>query len=174
MAIRFRHSCAFLPLLLAVQLNACNQLQPKEAGPEARPVPNASSEPTEKVTEPVAEKSEGKKQGEPPPLSIARTEPTPPTAPPAPPRKLLSPLPVGDLIGLNREEARKLVGLPRTTSDEPPAVIWEYRHERCVLKLNFYLEVTKKVYRILSTKFEIPDGTRLSEQGCLDAIRSAT
>jgi hypothetical protein len=171
-----------LSVLVSLSLAACSGAFPL-GGAKTQPRPDGKETgKAGRVTEPVSEQPpEGKRHEATGQSEVARTAPakTPPASPPpaspppAPAHKQLSPLPVSELLGLDRLAARNLVGLPDDTSETPPAVIWEYRHAKCVLKLNFYLEVTKKEYRVLSTKFEIEEGSKMTEQACLDAIRSA-
>ncbi len=67
--------------------------------------------------------------------ACARVEPAATRAPPAP-----SDLPsdVQQLRGLPAAELARRLGEPDFVREEPPAVVWQYRSEDCVLDLFFY------------------------------------
>lgn len=159
------------PLLLAcLQLAGCAGGMPQGGSGQAGAAPPPVSRPVA-PTEPVADT-----KGAPPPSAQSTAEEkltriVPPKPTPAP-RKVEPPLPVESLVGLDQDEATRLVGLPASVVEQPPAIIWHYKNARCALALHFYLEVKQKNYRVLRTKVEATDGSDISAQACLDAIRA--
>ncbi len=68
--------------------------------------------------------------------ACARVQPVVPRAPPAPPADL--PSDVEQLRGFPAAELARRLGEPDFVREEPPAVVWQYRSEDCVLDLFFY------------------------------------
>ena len=57
-----------------------------------------------------------------------------------------------DLVGLNFNNAKALLGDPVLRIEEPPAKIWAYNGRQCVLHLFFYPKVGGEDFRILTYK----------------------
>lgn len=158
-------------LLLGLQLAAC-AVSPQVGGAESGRAAPPPADRAAKVVEPVvaphaaSPKQETKKADE---QVLARKTPMEPQSKPA--RTRLAPLPLKSLIGLDQAAAAALIGPPTTVAEQPPAILWEYHDAACTLKLNFFLEVQQKNYRILTVKVEGTDGSEPADQACLDAIR---
>ena len=49
-----------------------------------------------------------------------------------------SPVPLGDLVGLDGPELEHLLGTPGLVRRDYPAEVWQYRNPACVLDVYFY------------------------------------
>ena len=77
-----------------------------------------------------------------------------------------------DLKGLDGAMLLTLLGEPTLIRAEPPAEVWQYRAETCVLDLVFY-EAEDGNLGGLSYLSSRPTGVRrLDDQACLDAVRA--
>ena len=116
----------------------------------------------------------------PPPASEPTLPQPPPVSNPAkPPRPVAlpthrAPQPVDPqkLLGLTEAGMRTLLGDPAAVRAEPPALIWSYSSQACVVDLYFYLELASETYKTVT--FEVtPKGPRgLSGAACLASLRS--
>lgn len=89
----------------------------------------------------------------PPPAPQKPTRAVPPPPPPAP-----APAPTPDLkvVGLSQEEIQTLLGQPSAVADRPPAKVWEYRSENCVVDIYFYLDVGRNAFYALHYGSPVP------------------
>ncbi len=53
------------------------------------------------------------------------------------------------MVGLSQPETESLLGPPTTSSDRPPAKVWEYRTNDCALEVYFYLDVGRNAFYAL-------------------------
>jgi hypothetical protein len=116
-----------------------------------------------------------------PPATPVRTRPAPaPAANPARP-----PLPVAlpkerekqaidpqILMGLTEAEMRTLLGDPTTVRPEPPALIWSYASQQCVVDLYFYLELASETYKTVTFEMTPKEPHGLSGGACLASVRN--
>ncbi len=121
--------------------------------------PPAPSEAVTETSPPVAEEAEAE--------AVAEEAPPPPAAPPPPPKRVpsraerelakLPPVPMlppeqamrdglpapsppdpRRLVGLSAEELQKMLGRPDFKRRDPPAQLWQYRKDGCMLDVFLY------------------------------------
>lgn len=68
---------------------------------------------------------------------------------------------IDDLVGLSLEETESLLGGPALEEVQPPAKIWSYNGQDCVLSIFFYPRVGGKDYRALA--YQVKDAAEFSE-----------
>jgi hypothetical protein len=105
--------------------------------------------------------------------------PLPPPKPEAPTPSPQTPqtarLIPAQLVGLEEEQAKLLLGPASAVRDVPPATVWEYRINGCALDLFFYMDVAEKRYRSLAYDLRSTTGTAQGDaaaQRCLNLIGS--
>jgi hypothetical protein len=79
------------------------------------------------------------------------------------------------LVGLEEEQAKLLLGPASAVRDVPPATVWEYRINGCALDLLFYMDVADKRYRSLAYDLRSTTGSAQGDaaaQRCLNLIGS--
>ena len=78
-----------------------------------------------------------------------------------------------DLVGYSEGEALALLGRPQRKEEEPPAKVWRYVNNSCVVDVYFYLDVSRNTFHVLH--YAAPDDA-LPEalvQQCLRSVRDA-
>lgn len=150
---------------VVLALVACQTHEP------AQPAKTADLQQPEPAPQPAAQ-----------PAEPAKPAPVPKSKPPAPmteeQRVALGanesrPLTTGNVIGLELEEVRRLLGEPTLKLDEPPARIWQYQTASCTLRLTFFPEVKTQRYRTLSVQLGNSDeDTEDAKSRCLNAVRA--
>jgi hypothetical protein len=106
-------------------------------------------------------------------LPLAPPKPEAPTSPPQVPQTAR--LIPAQLVGLEEEQARLLLGPASAVRDVPPATVWEYRINGCALDLFFYMDVADKRYRSLAYDLRSTTGSAQGDaaaQRCLNLIGS--
>lgn len=76
------------------------------------------------------------------------------------------------LVGMNRRDVEQRLGTAHHVADQPPALIWVYPGEECTLQIHFFLEVKRRVYRVLTTSLVGETGDEAARQACLDSVRT--
>lgn len=76
------------------------------------------------------------------------------------------------LVGKSKAELARLLGTPSEVRNEPPAVVWYYRTERCSLDVFLYFDVGQNGFRSLAYKFYPETRVERVERECLAGIRS--
>ncbi|WP_245986970.1 hypothetical protein [Azospirillum thermophilum] len=72
----------------------------------------------------------------------------PPDVVPASPPPKLDP---NTLVGLDQSQTRRLLGIPASTEEAPPAKVWRYTKGDCTLKVFFFMDMTStQDFRALS------------------------
>ncbi|MGH6933562.1 MAG: hypothetical protein ACREEE_14140 [Dongiaceae bacterium] len=66
------------------------------------------------------------------------------------------------LIGLGFRDAEALLGEPVWRGERPPAKVWTYSGENCVLNIFFYADINTREFRSLT--YEIKDGSPAEEE----------
>lgn len=106
----------------------------------------------------------------PTPLTPAPPKATRAVPPPPPP----APVPAPDLkvVGLSQEEIQSLLGQPSAMAERPPAKVWQYRAESCVVDIYFYLDVGRNAFYALHYDTPVPtssDTAGVTTPGAQDA-----
>jgi hypothetical protein len=86
------------------------------------------------------------------------------------------PLTAGDLLGNSASLTRDLFGAPTLVRREPPAEVWQYRSDDCVLDLYLYGESQPDTVRhaeLRAHNTDSPTGAAFDRQ-CLRELRLAT
>jgi hypothetical protein len=97
----------------------------------------------------------------------------PPVKPAVPPKPGTAEFAPAQLVGLGQEEAVQLFGPAAAVREVPPATVWEYRADGCVLDLFFYMDVANKRYRSLAYDLKPSDGINADAaiDRCLSRLR---
>lgn len=148
---------ALLSILLAVA--GCGWTDKREV-PVAQPMP-------------ASELVVGSEPSEPPPL---------PALLPVPRHKPIEISAAGgldpkQLIGLGFRDAEALLGEPVWRGERPPAKVWIYSAENCVLNIFFYADINTREFRSLT--YEIKGGSPTDEEEqttiqCLARLKRGT
>lgn len=80
-----------------------------------------------------------------PPVATAVPPVRPPVKPP-----LMKSLEPAKLMGLTYEDAETAAGKPAAMREEPPATVWRYQTEDCVVDVFFYMDLATKQFRAVS------------------------
>ncbi len=107
------------------------------------------------------------------PATAAAEETTPPEAPaePQPEQTALAVPPSTDLIGLDPQRTKALLGpAAQTTNNQSPATVWHYKSGRCELDLSFYMEMRSGQMRTLHYDFKGEAASPEQRQACLRSI----
>ncbi|MBV9018478.1 MAG: hypothetical protein JO058_22745 [Alphaproteobacteria bacterium] len=92
-----------------------------------------------------------------------------PTA--APPEQTALAVPSStDLLGLDPQHTRELLGPAAQTNKQSPATVWHYKGERCELDLSFYMEMRSGQMRTLHYNFKGEADSPEQRQACLRSI----
>ena len=97
----------------------------------------------------------------------------PPARAPAkpPPMKTLEP---ARLMGLNYEDTTASAGKPVETREEPPATVWRYRTEDCVVDVFFYMDLATKQFRALAYDVKPSKKTAEAQRVCAEMAKPKT
>lgn len=77
---------------------------------------------------------------------------------------------IDDLVGLSLEETETLLGGPSFEQEQPPARIWSYNSQDCVLSIFFYPKVGGADYRALAYEVKGPNANLKAAQGAAQAV----
>jgi hypothetical protein len=77
---------------------------------------------------------------------------------------------VGELIGLDQQAAKNLLGATYEVSEQSPAVVWRFHAGDCELDLAFYLDLRSGEMRTLSYEFKGEGPDMAKQEACLNAI----
>ncbi|MCP4328557.1 MAG: hypothetical protein GY791_09000 [Alphaproteobacteria bacterium] len=68
-----------------------------------------------------------------------------------------------ELIGRNERQVKATLGTPAAQRDVPPAKIWHYSEDDCVISVYFYLNLESQVFQAL--RYEIVERPRSAIEG---------
>jgi hypothetical protein len=91
---------------------------------------------------------------------------------PATPREADGGAPV-NLIGLEEQQVRALLGPPSAEEDRPPAKIWRYRKGGCSLNLSLYPDVQTRKFGTLTYEVKSDDDTDEGKRVCMADLQSS-
>lgn len=155
---------ALSPLLLG----ACAEEKPAPPpGPFGQYIPSAPRKPVRPL--PVKGKPE-------PTPAETSAMPEQPGAPPpeAPPEQTALAVPVAppstELLGLDPQHTRELLGPATQTRNQSPATVWHYKSDRCELDLSFYMEMKSGQMRALHYDFKGEADSPEQRQACIRSI----
>ena len=75
-----------------------------------------------------------------------------------------------DLLGLDPQHTRELLGPAAQTQNQSPATVWHYKSGRCELDLSFYMEMRSGQMRTLHYNFKGEADSPEQRQACLRSI----
>jgi hypothetical protein len=78
------------------------------------------------------------------------------------------------LIGMTQAEATAILGRPLLVNDEPPATIWSYRSNGCVLDVFFYMDLGARTFRVLAYEMKANRRDAQTDRTCVGRIRAAS
>ena len=157
---------------LAVLLGACAEEKPAPApGPfgqyirsvprkpvQARPPGQAKATPEATPADAAAVSQQ--------PIEPAQPEP----AIPPPAQTALAVPSSTELLGLDPQHTRELLGPAAQTRNQSPATVWHYKSGRCELDLAFYMEMKSGQMRALHYDFRGEADSPEQRQACLRSI----
>jgi hypothetical protein len=85
----------------------------------------------------------------------------------------IAPWPVikaADVVGRDEAGVTALLGPPDVTWEKPPARVWRYVSDECILATSFYLDVNDQTFRALSLAAEKVGGGDYAAERCLARI----
>lgn len=153
---------------LAMVLAACAEEKP---APTPGPFGQYINSVPRKVARPPRAPSQAKATPEAAPAETAAT-PEPPAEVP-PPQQEQTALAVpssADLLGLDPQHTRELLGPAAQTNSQSPATVWHYKSDRCELDLSFYMEMRSGQMRTLHYNFKGQADSPEQRQACLRSI----
>ena len=159
-------------LLTGLLLAGCAEEKPPPApGPFGQYIRSAPRKP---VLARPASQPKGKPGAETAPVEAAAV-PEPPGAPPPepPPEQTQTALavpPSTELLGLDPQHTRELLGPAAQTRNQSPATVWHYKSGRCELDLSFYMEMKSGQMRALHYDFRGDTDSPEQRQACLRSI----
>jgi LysM repeat protein len=77
------------------------------------------------------------------------------------------------IVGYDETTVTELLGAPDSSEDDPPARVWQYASENCVLDVYFYMELSTRNYRVLSYELDSAHDTPDVEQQCITELVDA-
>jgi hypothetical protein len=119
------------------------------------------------------------------PPPAPRPEPAPPANdPPAvayvPPARAPAKPPIAKnlepakLMGLTYEDTEAAAGKPADTRDEPPATVWRYQTEDCVIDVFFYMDLATKQFRAVAYDVKPAKKTADAQRICAQLAKPRT
>jgi hypothetical protein len=142
-------------------LSGCDTLrewmgeEAKAPAPAAEPAPEPAAPPPAQVASPVP----------PPPAPAPRERPqaTPP-----------SDFDPAKLIGLGKDQTLSMLGQPAAVREQPPATVWTYRARECALDIFFYMDLSTRTFRVLTTEVTSELKSADARRTCLNRLRTAS
>lgn len=97
----------------------------------------------------------------------------PPQIKPRPPviSKNLEP---AKLIGLTYEDTENAVGKPNDIREEPPATVWRYQTEDCLVDVFFYMDLATKQFRAVAYDVKPAKKTADAQRVCAQMAKPRT
>ncbi len=74
------------------------------------------------------------------------------------------------LIGLSTFQTESLLGMPALQDERPPAKVWTYNAQSCVLSIFFYPDINTRVFQALTYEFNAEVKTDAARRRCLEEL----
>ncbi|MBX7147110.1 MAG: hypothetical protein K1X44_07365 [Alphaproteobacteria bacterium] len=103
------------------------------------------------------------------PTKIEEKIPTKPTEPVPLSLASLSENPQ-NIIGIDQEKVKNLLGEPFLVKRDPPAEVWQYKNDQCILDLFLYEQ--SSIYRVLYIETRTPKAETIAAPMCFKSIFS--
>jgi len=97
-------------------------------------------------------------------------QPGAPWVEPTPEQTALAVPPSTELLGLDPQHTKELLGPATQTRSRSPATVWHYKTGRCELDLSFYMEMKSGQMRTLHYDFKGEADSPEQRQACLRSI----
>lgn len=97
-------------------------------------------------------------------------QPGAPWVEPTPEQTALAVPPSTELLGLDPQHTKELLGPATQTRNRSPATVWHYKTGRCELDLSFYMEMKSGQMRTLHYDFKGEADSPEQRQACLRSI----
>lgn len=107
------------------------------------------------------------------PETDSSTASLPPSRAPAKP-PVMKTLEPAKLMGLTYEDAETAAGKPAATREEPPATVWRYQTEECVVDVFFYMDLATKQFRAVSYDVKPSKKTADAQRTCAQLAKPRT
>ncbi len=113
--------------------------------------------------------------------STPETPPAPQAQPPLPDKKpgedaasQAAALDPRNLVGLNFRETEAMLGRPTGQTEKPPAKIWTYSGDACLLNIFFYADINTREFRALTYEIKAETADGEAEEQCLAHLTPGT
>lgn len=145
---------------------------PRSPVPRAKPTPPGAAPPV--GADPVGD---GRARADPTRADPTRAGPGPADLPPVaetlpgpvegPGRHTAPAVDPAVLVGMTEGETLILLGHPGRVEETPPAKIWHYANDRCVLRVHLFMEMSSRDFRTLTYELTSMDQQPDVDQQCL-------
>lgn len=78
------------------------------------------------------------------------------------------------LMGLTYDDTEAAVGKPAETREEPPATVWRYQTEDCVIDVFFYMDLATKQFRAVAYDVKPARKTADAQRTCAQLAKPRT
>ena len=113
---------------------------------------------------------------EPEPVVVAPAAPPPPARAPRERPQQAAPADFDPtkLVGLGKDETLAALGQPAGVREQPPATVWTYRSRECALDVFFYMDLSTRAFRVLTTEVTSELKSADARRTCLNRLRTAS
>lgn len=98
----------------------------------------------------------------------------PPARAPAKPPAVVKNLEPAKLMGMTYNDAEAAAGKPAEMRDEPPATVWRYRTEDCLVDVFFYMDLATKQFRAVTYNVTPAKKTAEAQRACAQLAKPRT
>ena len=78
------------------------------------------------------------------------------------------------LMGLTYDDTEAAIGKPAETREEPPATVWRYQTEDCVIDVFFYMDLATKQFRAVAYDVKPAKKTADAQRVCAQLAKPRT
>jgi hypothetical protein len=126
------------------------------SAPASRPPPTPRPAPTTPASDPPAVAyAPSARAPVKPPVAMKSLEPT-------------------KLMGLTYEDTEAAAGRPAETREEPPATVWRYQTEDCIIDVFFYMDLATKQFRAVAYDVKPAKKTADAQRICAQLAKPRT
>jgi hypothetical protein len=79
-----------------------------------------------------------------------------------------------NLVGLDEQELRRLLGPPAAEENRPPGKLWRYHKGKCTLNVSLYPDVQTRKFGTLTYEVKSDDNTDEGKRVCLAELQSGS
>jgi len=156
--------------LTVLLLAGCAEEKPAPVpGPFGQYIRSAPRKPVQ-VRSPGQPKGKPETETAPAEATAVPEQPGAPLVEPTPEQTALAVPPSTELLGLDPQHTKELLGPATQTRSRSPATVWHYKTGRCELDLSFYMEMKSGQMRTLHYDFKGEADSPEQRQACLRSI----